>query len=176
MNSLAYSPRLIIASADLLKALGHTGLDRFILGLGLPKRTIGHGRSLSTRTTSLAKYVTYNGLILTRDRITLQWAIIRRAKELWADGNNPHLHLGEREKFAAAYAAEGPFHPLPEDMIETKGWADAIPRPGEKQPEIVQVKIAFMGISVDLIALWQRYAPVVRKWWRDRWRARSRRS
>jgi hypothetical protein len=49
----SYARQTVISAADMLKALGHTGFDRFLLELDLPDQSVGKGNGLMARATSL---------------------------------------------------------------------------------------------------------------------------
>jgi predicted nucleotide-binding protein len=104
----------------MLKALGHTGFDRFLLELDLPDRSVGKGNGLWARATSLAKYAINNPEQLTPERRTVAYEIIRRATQLYRDGVQSNLGSGERVAFAAAMRGEGHASLLSEHMVHLK--------------------------------------------------------
>ena len=102
-----YSRQTVIAAADMLKALGHSGFDRFLLELELPDDQTGRGSGLLARATSLAEYAVRNPTQSTPDRLTVPFAIIKRATDLWREGVEYNLNGKERGKFAEAMKREG---------------------------------------------------------------------
>ena len=104
---LTYSRQTVIAAADMLKALGHSGFDRFLLELELPDEQAGRGPGLLARATSLAEYAIRNPTQPTPDRLTVPFAIIKRATDLWREGVEYNLNGKERDKFADAMKREG---------------------------------------------------------------------
>lgn len=104
----SYSPQTVIAAADMLKSLGHSGLDRFLLELNLPDQSVGKGSELMDRATSLAEYVIKNSEQLTPERRTVAHEIVRRAIQLYCEDVRSNLEHREREAFAAAMQREEP--------------------------------------------------------------------
>lgn len=102
-----YARQTVIAAADMLKALGHTGFDRFLLELELLDENAGKGSGLLARATSLAEYAIKNPTVLTPERRTVPYAIIRRATDLWREGVAANLKDNDRDKFEAAMKREG---------------------------------------------------------------------
>jgi hypothetical protein len=102
-----YSRQTIIAAADMLKALGHTGFDRFLMELELPDPNVGRGSGLMARATSLADFAIKNPEFLSPERRSVAYEIILRAIEIWKGGALTNLAAGGREKFAAAMTREG---------------------------------------------------------------------
>jgi predicted nucleotide-binding protein len=103
----SYSRQTIFCAADMLKALGHSGFNRFLLELELPDPNVGLGSGLMARATSLADFVVKNPQWLTPERRTVAYEIVLRATQIWKEGIESNLAAGEREKFAAAMAREG---------------------------------------------------------------------
>jgi hypothetical protein len=115
----AYRRPTIIAAADMLKALGHSGFNRFLLELELPDDRIGEGTGLMDRATSLATYAFANPDRPTPDRQTVVEAIVDRASQLWRGGSLTNLNRGEPERFAEAMQREG--RPLLEHAAGPQG-------------------------------------------------------
>ena len=106
-NPPSYNRQTVIAAADMLKALGHTGFDRFLLELELPDNQAGKGSGLLARATSLAEYAVKNPTQITPDRLKVPFAVIKRATELWRDGVTSNLKIEDRDKFEQAMKREG---------------------------------------------------------------------
>lgn len=102
-----YPRRLIIAAADMLKALGHTGFKRFILEMGLPDQAAGQGSSLLDRANSLAEFVILNPHAVSPQRQTVAFEMVKRATGLWNHGGTNSLSSGEREEFFLALRDDG---------------------------------------------------------------------
>lgn len=103
----SYSRQSIICAADMLKALGHTGFDRFLMEINLPDLNAGRGTSLMARATSLASFAINNPTFLSPERRTIAYEIMLRAVEIWRSGTTTNLIGEEREGFAAAIRREG---------------------------------------------------------------------
>ena len=56
----SYARRTVIAAVDMLKALGHSGFDRFLLELNLADGEAGRGAGLLARATSLVNFAVKN--------------------------------------------------------------------------------------------------------------------
>jgi predicted nucleotide-binding protein len=117
----------------MLKALGHSGLDRLLLELDLTDQGVGTGSGLKARATSLAEYAIRNPARLTPERRTIAYEIILRARQIYQEGVQQNLNNGEREAFAAAMRREGqsPTSHSGQDSATVggrnmgDGWADA---------------------------------------------------
>lgn len=108
-----YTRRTIIAAADMLKALGHSGLDKFALELG-DKLDLMSGRDqggLEARVASMAQFVLRNPDALTEEGRPISNEIVERAKDLWGQGTMKNITERERSALASALASEGdPLH------------------------------------------------------------------
>jgi hypothetical protein len=102
-----YARETVIAAADMLKALGHTGFNRFLLEINLSDNDVEKDGGLLARATSLAKYAINNPTQLSPERRTIPYEIIRRATALWQQGTTNNLQIGERERFEWNMKREG---------------------------------------------------------------------
>ncbi len=151
----SYARRTVLAAADMLKALGHTGFDRFLLELDLPDDDIGKGSGLLARATSLANFAIKNAGHLTPERRTVADEIVRRATELWQQGVSSNLHGTERETFAAAMQQEGqPLAPNKKQRSlfggqeDEHGGIDA--STGWSEPGVEKVRETMMRVSIPV--------------------------
>lgn len=101
------SRKIILAAAGMLKALGHSGFDRFLLELGLPDQSVGEGSSLMARSNSLAKYAIDYPDAITADGHPLGAAIVAQADELYRSGTNNNIGDSERDAFNNASSSAG---------------------------------------------------------------------
>ncbi|MGR9438413.1 TIR domain-containing protein (plasmid) [Rhizobium leguminosarum] len=97
---------LVIASADMLKALGHSGFDALSLEWDLPEG-VGQGSGLMARATSLAKYALTDPDLRTPEGNSLQSEIVSRAGEIYRSGWMTNIGEKERNAFKKASAAAG---------------------------------------------------------------------
>ena len=100
-----FSRRTIIAAADTLQSLGHDGIDRFLLELGLSKELAQKGVTLSKRTASLAKVAVDQPQLLTAEGGKLSNALVFRAQSLCE--RTPSVDFKLRQAFEEAMQAEG---------------------------------------------------------------------
>jgi predicted nucleotide-binding protein len=113
--SPTYSRATIIAAPHMLKALGHTGINEFLLEAGLLDGAAA-GSGLQGRATSLAKYAIENPTELSPARRTIPAEIVRRATALWQQGTIANLRPDDRGKFESAIKGDGhALAPLQED-------------------------------------------------------------
>ena len=113
--SPTYSRATVIAAAHMLKALGHTGINEFLLEAGLLDGAAA-GSGLQGRATSLAKYAIENPTELSPARRTIPAEIVRRAAALWQQGTIANLRPDDRSKFESAIKNDGhALAPLHED-------------------------------------------------------------
>jgi predicted nucleotide-binding protein len=99
-----YARRTLLAAADMLKSLGHSGLSRFLLELGIENDGVGRGNGLMERANSLAKFAIDNPALRSPEGRTIPSEMIQRASELWHSGQG---QPNERDNFAAAMHQEG---------------------------------------------------------------------
>ena len=142
----SYARQTVISAADMLKALGHNGFDRFLLELDLPDQSVGKGNGLMARATSLAEYAIRNPEQLTPERRTVVYEIIRRATQLWHEEVTSNLGAGERERFASAMRREGKPLALSPEQINLALW-----RPEEGNSGVVP-SISLTGLAPDKLA------------------------
>jgi hypothetical protein len=95
----------IIAAAAMLKALGHSGLDKFLLELDLPDDRIGQGSGLEARTNSLAQFALKNPEFITAEGTRIGTEIFGRARQILERGQSNNL--GERDLSDFRAAMEG---------------------------------------------------------------------
>lgn len=102
------SRRLVIASATMLKALGSTSFENFLVEIGLASGNTIRGDTLADRATSLAHSVTMNMNALAPQGGAIAVEMVRRAAEVWFDGLEATFHASERHEFANALRENGP--------------------------------------------------------------------
>lgn len=109
MAPLTYKRRTVIAAAHMLKALGHSGFDKFLLELGSVVEGIAtrDRGGLDARATALAEFALRNPQALSEERRTLSFEIVLSARDIWTKGIIPNLGSNDRENFAAAMVIEG---------------------------------------------------------------------
>ncbi|MDQ0322427.1 hypothetical protein QO002_004633 [Pararhizobium capsulatum DSM 1112] len=92
------SRALVIASANVLRAVGHSGFNALRLEWNLDDTDAGSGGSVADRATSLATYALKDPELRTPEGISLQSAIVAKAGEIYREGymNN----IGEKERLA----------------------------------------------------------------------------
>ncbi|MGD9711381.1 MAG: TIR domain-containing protein [Thermomicrobiales bacterium] len=130
MKSMApptYKRRTVIAAAHMLKALGHSGVDRFLLELGSVMQGVASRDrgGLDARATALAEFALENPQALSDDRRTIPFEIVLRAKDIWERGIVPNLAMSDRDNFADAMRAEG--SPLGADPLGSEDELPATP-------------------------------------------------
>lgn len=104
----AYTRQLVIAAADYLKALGHTGFDRFILEISAPAEVAGRSEGgLLARANSLAKFAIENPDFLTPEGESAAQAIVERAKQLYTDSGGRASNDRETAVFLAQASRAG---------------------------------------------------------------------
>jgi len=101
------SRRTVLAATDMLKALGHSGFERFLLELGLPDENIGQGAGLMARANSLAKYAVDHPDAVTAEGRPLSAAIVAKAGELYRSNTQNNIGAQERDAFQQASAGDG---------------------------------------------------------------------
>ena len=86
----AFSRQTVINACDILRTLGHTGFDRFLLELGVDGMNAGRDRgSLLARSNALAKFVLNHKEILTAEGEPIDLAVVRKAAQ-----SDPHYPNG----------------------------------------------------------------------------------
>lgn len=108
------SRQLLLASANMLKALGHSGFDELRLEYDLLETPAGLGSGLAARATSLATFAVANPERHTPDGIYLQSAIVARAGEIYRDGLTSNIGEKEREAFKRASSSAGTMNDVSE--------------------------------------------------------------
>ena len=95
------SRQIVIAAADILKALGHSGLDRVLLEFGLPDEDAGKGGGLMERVNSLSNFAFQNPDVRTTEGKPIAEAIVDRALQLFRDTGamSPNVSDTERRTF-----------------------------------------------------------------------------
>ncbi len=98
-----YARQTVISAADMLKALGHTGFDHFLLELDLPDKSVGQSNLFTAPPTSLAAAVQKKDLLETFglggfDRFSPEGGLMARATSLaeYAIKNPEQLMPGRR--------------------------------------------------------------------------------
>nr|WP_232118093.1 nucleotide-binding protein [Luteimonas sp. XNQY3] len=91
----------------MLKALGHSGFDRFLVQLGLPDPDVGKGSGLMARTTSLAKYAIEHPDAVTAEGRPLAATIVAEAGDIYRQESLVNITEKEREAFQQASANDG---------------------------------------------------------------------
>ncbi len=108
------SRQLLLTSANMLKALGHSGFEALRLEYDLLETSAGLGSGLAARATSLATYAVANPERHTPDGIYLQSAIVARAGEIYRDGIMANIGEKEREAFKRASSSAGTMNDVSE--------------------------------------------------------------
>ena len=101
------SRKTILAAADMLKALGHSGFDRFLMELGLMDTEAGRGSGLMARANSLAKYAIEHPDARTAEGKPLSAAIVAEAGNIYREGITVNIGDKERDAFQRASAGDG---------------------------------------------------------------------
>lgn len=115
--------RLLLAAASLLKSLGHSGFDRFLLEIGVPEE-IGSGRGLLDRTTSLARYSINTPDVVTPGGEKLFDIIISRGEEIF---NSHNIHnITEKDRFEFEQARQA--FEMDNKILESEKLEKNIPR------------------------------------------------
>lgn len=101
------SRALVLASTNMLKALGHSGFDELRLEWNLEDTDAGTGSGLAGRATSLAAYALKDPELRTPEGIYLQSAIVVKAGEIYRERYTPNIGEKERSAFKRASAEAG---------------------------------------------------------------------
>lgn len=131
------SRSLVIASANLLKAEGHSGFEEMRLEWNLEDTNAGVGSGLAGRATSLAAFALKDPELRTPEGISLQSAIVARAGQIYREGPMPNIGAKERSAFKRASTEAGSMN----DVSET-GFADVS----------IQGDLVFQSPSVSAIS------------------------
>lgn len=91
----------------MLKALGHSGFERFLLELGLPDPSVGSGSGLQARTNSLARYALDNPNAVTAEGQPLSAALVAEAGRIYREGISTNIGDTEREAFQQSSSNDG---------------------------------------------------------------------
>lgn len=110
-HNAQFSRQTIIAAADILKSLGHSGLDRLLLEFGLSDPDAGKGGGgLLARATSLAQFAIHHPEEQTAEGLRIGEAIVRRAAQehkRYPPGNISNVRAEERQRFENTVALDG---------------------------------------------------------------------
>lgn len=74
-----FGRKTVLAAADLLKRLGHSGLTKFLLSHELENTTADNGRSLDDRSNALARFLLENPGLSNEDGCSVRSAVVRDA-------------------------------------------------------------------------------------------------
>lgn len=121
---------LLIASANMLKTVGHAGFEELRLGYDLLDTQAGLGSGLAARATSLATYAVLDPELRTPEGIYLQSAIVARAGDIYRNGVIANIGEKERQAFKAASSASGTMNDVSQSGLVT----DSVPRDGFLMP------------------------------------------
>lgn len=103
----SHSRKTILTAAALLKALGHSGFDQFLMELGLPDRNVGLGSGLMARSNSLAKHALEHPTARTAEGQMLEAAIVEKAWEIYHSGVLHNIRPEDRDAFHLAASSNG---------------------------------------------------------------------
>jgi len=106
-TSRSFPRQLVIAAADILKTLGHSGFDRFLLELGISDKVAGRGNGLLARANSLCSFAFQNPDLCTPEGTPITEAIVARAVEIFRDTGALSLTETERTTFMTLAMREG---------------------------------------------------------------------
>jgi hypothetical protein len=106
-----FSRSTVIAAADILKSLGHSGLDRVLLEFDLSDSNVGRGGGgLLARTTALAQFALQRAGELTANNSPVEDAIVRKAafeEAKYKPGAIPNVSADERQNFRESLRRDG---------------------------------------------------------------------
>jgi len=108
---------LLIASANMLKFVGHSGFEALRLEWDLQDSDAGAGNSLMARATSLASYALKNPELRTPDGNYLQSEIVAKAGEIYRNGWMTNISEKERSAFKMASANAGSMNDVSESGV-----------------------------------------------------------
>lgn len=116
---------LLIASANMLKFVGHSGFDAFRLEWDLQDTDAGTGNGLMARATSLATYALKNPELRTPDGNYLQSEIVAKAGEIYRNGWITNISEKERSAFKNASANAGSMNDVSESGVVAVSTTDS---------------------------------------------------
>ena len=103
LSESKYNRKAVVAAAQILKTVGHSSFDRFMVEIQLPESRIGTSGNLTDKSNSLLKFALDNPTIETADGDNLWDAIVERAIEVNSN-HPPNINIGnvslkERQDF-----------------------------------------------------------------------------
>jgi predicted nucleotide-binding protein len=102
------SRRIVLAAADILKSLGHSGFDHFLIELGLSENEIvARPNSLTARANSLSNFAFQYPNIPTAEGKTIAEAMVDRALQIFRETGASNSTDAERRTFVAAADGDG---------------------------------------------------------------------
>jgi len=116
---------LLIASANMLKFVGHSGFDALRLEWDLQDTDAGTGNGLMARATSLATYALKNPELRTPDGNYLQSEIVAKAGEIYRNGWMTNISEKERSAFKNASANAGSMNDVSESGVVAVSTTDS---------------------------------------------------
>ncbi|NTI06750.1 nucleotide-binding protein [Agrobacterium rhizogenes] len=121
---------LVIASANILKAEGHSGFDEMRLEWNLEDTDAGTGSGLAARATSMAAYALRDPELRTPEGISLQSTIVARAGEIYREGYMPNIGDKERSAFKRASTDAGSMNDVSKTGVASISiQGDFLPKP-----------------------------------------------
>lgn len=108
---------LLIASANMLKFVGHSGFEALRLEWDLQDSDAGAGNGLMARATSLASYALKNPELRTPDGNYLQSEIVAKAGEIYRNGWMTNISEKERSAFKMASSNAGSMNDVSESGV-----------------------------------------------------------
>lgn len=115
---------LLIASANMLKFVGHSGFEALRLEWDLQDTDAGTGNGLMARATSLATYALKNPELRTPDGNYLQSEIVAKAGEIYRNGWMTNLSEKERSAFKTASVNAGSMNDVSESGVTAVSTSD----------------------------------------------------
>lgn len=116
---------LLIASANMLKFVGHSGFEALRLEWDLQDTEAGSGDGLMARATSLASYALKDPEMRTPDGNYLQSEIVAKAGEIYRNGWMTNISEKERSAFKSASANAGSLNDVSESGVMAFPTGDA---------------------------------------------------
>lgn len=108
---------LLIASANMLKFVGHSGFEALRLEWDLQDSDAGAENSLMARATSLASYALKNPELRTLDGNYIQSEIVAKAGEIYRNGWMTNISEKERSGFKMASSNAGSMNDVSESGV-----------------------------------------------------------
>ncbi|WP_259668315.1 nucleotide-binding protein [Rhizobium lentis] len=130
------SRSLLIASANMLKFVGHSGFEALRLEWDLQDTDAGIGNGLMARATSLATYALKNPELRTPDGNYLQSEIVAKAGEIYRNGWMTNLSEKERSAFKTASANAGSMNDVSESGVAVVSTSDPLSSSATAAPTI----------------------------------------